>query len=186
MKKLEIDFKLICALLLYIMYNNYTLNSLLEVLIIIIKEKFPDSKICLENLFNSNISFEEFIEKFNILCTEGNICNYIDLKWNEEEKKFIVSKMSLDELTQVILNSENKSKKAKELNPKALDNKCNIEEKREEKLEEKIEEKKEEKKKKKKGKKKGKREKKRKKKRKKKREKKKMKKRKKKKKKKKL
>ena len=73
MKKLEIDFKLICALLLYIMYNNYTLNSLLEVPIIIIKEKFPDSKICMENILNSNINFEEFIEKFNILCTEGKI-----------------------------------------------------------------------------------------------------------------
>ena len=62
MKKLEIDFKLIYPLLLYIMYSNYILNSLLEVLIIIIKEKFPDSKISMENILNSNFGFEEFIE----------------------------------------------------------------------------------------------------------------------------
>ena len=132
MEKLEMDFKLTCSLLLYIMNNNYTLNSLLEMLIIIIKVKFPDSKICLENILNSNISFEEFIEKFNTLCIEGQICNYMDLKWNKEEKKFIVSKVPLDELTQIILNSGSKSKKTKELNSKALENKCNIEEKKEE------------------------------------------------------
>ena len=132
MKKLEIDFKLTCALLLYIMNNNYTLNSLLEMLIIIIKGKFPDSKICLENILNSNITFVEFIEEFNSLCIEGKICNYMDLKWNKEEKKFIVSEMPLDELTQIILNTGSKSEKTKELNSKALENKCNIEEKKEE------------------------------------------------------
>ena len=41
--------------------------------------------------------------------------------------------MPLDELIQIILNIRSKSKRIKELFPKALENKFNIEEKKEEK-----------------------------------------------------
>ena len=127
LSKLNIKAELIFMMVLYmIMNNDFSLNTLLDMLIPILREQFPDSLFNMENLIDSEISLNSFVEKFSNLCKKEKIDNYADINWDEKKKDFVVDYYSLDEITQIIFNVGYKKKHRKKKKKKG-ENK-NIEE----------------------------------------------------------
>ena len=96
------------VVLYMIMNSDFSLNTLLDMLIPVLREKFPDSLFNMEHLIDSEISLNSFVEKFSNLCKNEKIDNYADINWDGEKKDFIVEYYSLDEITQIIFNAGDK------------------------------------------------------------------------------
>ena len=130
----KIDNIIYYLLILNIKETKYNINQLIFFLGIILKEKYPESNICLDEVSKYKIDFNEFIIKFNTFFINKNISGYFKLKWDSFNNNFIFKNKTIDEIYDIIYSTSNsstseknkKKKKRKKKNKKDLTNNKDI------------------------------------------------------------
>ena len=79
-------------------------------LVNILSDIFPDSKICLDKVSISE-NINSFAEKFCNLCEKFDLDNYMDITWNIKIKDFDVHKATNEEIFQIIASTEEENQK---------------------------------------------------------------------------
>ena len=86
--KLDISLELVYLILTYIKVKDFTLESLIEILVPILREKFIDSFnsfIDFKDAVKSGIDLDEFIDKFCNLWKDEKETNYMNLQWDKKK-----------------------------------------------------------------------------------------------------
>ena len=112
-KKLDIKCEIYYLLLAILIGSNFDVNILIDYLPQVLKEKYPDSTFDFSEALNSGITFDEFIGiLFRFINNENNF-NYLNCQFNIEKKEILSKHKSLEEISDIILTSTNKTKKEK-------------------------------------------------------------------------
>ena len=111
LEELNINKKLICILLLFVVNNEFTLKSLILPIVRILRDKFPYSNFDLDDATSSEIGLKEFVEKFNDMASK--IDNYVDFSWDKNDNEFTISKHSVGDIMKNIFCENDKNKPVK-------------------------------------------------------------------------
>ena len=126
MNALKFEQTLISIFLMYTSYNDLTKEFVIQEFFTLIKEKFPYSKIHVDNDLSDDTCVGTLLDGFEDITNEFD--NYVDLNWDKEKKLFLVSKMTNDEILNDIqsISSISKQKSNKGKNNKKIINNIKI------------------------------------------------------------
>ena len=111
-QNLKIKKNLICVCLLYIMNNDFSLKSLLEVLPPILKDRFPYLDIDLDDAFDSEVDLKTFVNE--LIKIESIIDNYVIISWDKYQKEFFIDQQDIED----IIDNINETNDTNEKEPK--------------------------------------------------------------------
>ena len=116
-KRLEdigIKTELYYLLLILIIENDFNLEILIDYLPEILKERFVDSTFDFSDVFKIHLNFDEFIIIFLSAFAKDKNYNYVISQFNKETKKIIITEKSIDEISDIIINTSNNKTKDKQ------------------------------------------------------------------------
>ena len=108
-QNLKIKKNLICICLLYIMNNEFSLKSLLEVLPPILKDRFPYLDIDLDDAFDSEVDLKTFVNE--LIKIESIIDNYVSISWDKYQKEFFIDQQDIEDIIDNINETNDINKK---------------------------------------------------------------------------
>ena len=120
LKEIKIKTEYIYLLYVYLSQNGRTLKRLLEMIIPILREKYKNCQINLNDDISPKSSFDIFIQKFSEAIKEIKSKDYFILTFNENKDDFEVTSEEINEIAEKINLDEKKKKKRKKKKKKNI------------------------------------------------------------------
>ena len=111
--KANIAAELYYLFIIYLKERGFKLADLIENLVLILKDKYPDSIFEFTNIDSNDISFNDFINKLYNAIENKMLDNYTHIKFDKKSKNIIYNEFSIDYIYNVIQSTSDKDEKNK-------------------------------------------------------------------------
>ena len=109
----SLDSNIYYLLIIILVLNKYEMKPFIDFLLKFLKQKYPYSEF---DLWDGKTSFEKFIENLNLSIGKTSLENYMDIKMNKENCTLIISRKSIDEISNIIMSNDEKKNKKEKVN----------------------------------------------------------------------
>ena len=111
--KAKINSELYYLLMIYLKERGFKLTDLIENLVLILNDKYPDSIFEFTNIDNNDISFNDFINKLYNAIGNKILDNYIHIAFDKKSKNITYNELSIEYIYNVIQSTSDKDEKNK-------------------------------------------------------------------------